>query len=298
MKPLRNILAERPLAQHCPELLDHARSPRDRKQAIAEWLEEACGRFAEELRPLLIGGAFRFSASEPVTQTAGSLALGARGPQAHYLVAPTAAAPRVLVSFDIATALGLTDRLFGGSGEVQEDTPPALPQSAALAAQRIVQAVARALAPVAEAEPLPHIAWHHNVARLEPFPRGDYCLNWAVTVMQDGHPDWNFALVALEAEIHALVDGGQPGTVRAGKAAAEAAARRGAFADIPLELSAVLAELQLPVSRLAALSPGQVIPLVPRREVPLQLGSQVIGVGAVGTFDECVALRLTRVNAS
>lgn len=302
MKPLRSILAERPLAQHCPELLGSTHSRRDRKQAIAEWLEEACGRLAEELRPLLIGGRLRAGASDVSAQTAGSLEMGAGRSEVHFLATPsgTAAgpAPRLLVSLDNQTALVLTDRLFGGPGQILAEAPTALPDSANLALERIVQALARALAPMAEAEPPPHVAWHHNLARLEAFPRGDYCLNWTVTVAQDGHPDWDFALVVLEADVHALVDGGQLGAAPVGMVAAEAAALREPFAGIPLELKAVLAELRLPVSQLATLSPGQVIPLAPRREVPLQLGSQVIGVGAVGTFDECVALRLTRLNAS
>jgi flagellar motor switch protein FliM len=67
------------------------------------------------------------------------------------------------------------------------------------------------------------------------------------------------------------------------------------FAELPLELNAVVAEFSLPLARLSGLKCGDTIPLVLSREVPLKILETTIAYGSVGAADERAALQLTRV---
>src|SRR5690606_31566751 len=68
------------------------------------------------------------------------------------------------------------------------------------------------------------------------------------------------------------------------------------FAGIPLPLRAILIDMAMPVSTLANLAPGTVIPVSVARSVPLMVGDQVIGHGSVGSMDDRTALQLARIS--
>lgn len=298
MKPVGNLIAERVLAQHCRELLGSALQPPDRKQAVAEWLGEACAALGEELRALLIGARTSASATAGGAQTAASLEQNLARAHIHYLVQSKDPLPRLVLSFDVATALALTDRLFGGAGSLTEEQAERLPQSCVVALERIARAMQRAIAaslPVEAGQC--EISTHHNLARLEAFPRGDYCCHWTIELVQEGFGNAAFGLTALESGVHALIDGRCKAPAHQPLRASPAeAARRAPFDEIPLELRAELAQLQLPLSRLANFERGQLIALVPRREIPLMLEGRRIATGTIGTLDERVALRLARIS--
>lgn len=297
MKPQIGIVAERALAQHCPELLKGSVSQPDRKQAIAEWLSELSAAFGEELRSLLIGPRPVVAAEHMGAQTAASLEQSLKDGHIHYLVSGGGAPSRVVAAFDIKTALALTDRLFGGSGTVPEQMPERLPQSASFAVERVVRALVRsvdALAPDTLSDAT--IQSHQSLARLEAFPRGDYCCNVTVTIEQDGFEAVTMSLLILEAELHALVDGKPAAGKREASAAHVERVRQAPFNSIPLEFRAALAELQLPLEQIAGLKPGQMIPLALRRDVPLLMDDRCFANGTVGTIDDQVALRLTQIS--
>ena len=65
------------------------------------------------------------------------------------------------------------------------------------------------------------------------------------------------------------------------------------FADLPLALSATLVDMQLPISRLAALMPGAVLPVAVARTVPLTLEGTVIARGTVGELDDQAAVQIS-----
>ena len=65
------------------------------------------------------------------------------------------------------------------------------------------------------------------------------------------------------------------------------------WSAIALPLRAVLVDMAVPLGTVAALEPGQVIPVSVARRVPLKVGGRVVGHGDVGVFDDCAALRLT-----
>jgi flagellar motor switch/type III secretory pathway protein FliN len=69
------------------------------------------------------------------------------------------------------------------------------------------------------------------------------------------------------------------------------------FAAMPLPLHVVLAEFDLSLARLQTLQPGDMIPLAMGRQVPLMVGETTLAHGSVGTSDDRMAIRLTRLPA-
>lgn len=66
------------------------------------------------------------------------------------------------------------------------------------------------------------------------------------------------------------------------------------FDDLPLQLRAILVDMSMPVSKLSALAPGQVIPVPVARNIPLVSGTHTLAHGAIGTMEDRVAVRLTQ----
>ncbi|OZA94179.1 MAG: hypothetical protein B7X57_02425 [Erythrobacter sp. 34-65-8] len=296
MKAQHDFVAEGRAAQHCAELLGRAQAPFDMAAASAEFAAELALSLPERLQALLAGPRVMVSDWPAEAMAAGELASNWSTPSIHFSVALGRNAPRFVISFDNAAALSLTDRLFGGRGGRQDDVPRALPNSAVLSVERLVCAVAETLARLCGQEgEAPLIASQAAFRRLGVFRRNERCLSWSFTVEQQAQDPWSLRLAVPEAAMRAVLE-----SHAGGSAAPAPATMRGPnaepFGAIPLPLTAVLAELRLPLAQLAALQPGQCIPLSIRREVPLAIGQRIIAAGTVGTLDERVALRLTQIN--
>lgn len=295
MKPVRNFVAERLAVQHCPELLRAVEQPFDMEKACAEFAAELALALPARLEALLLGPRIVVSDWPAEMMPASALASSWSGPSIHFAVLLGPALPRFVVSFDNTLALVLTDRLFGGRGGAAEEAPKVLPQSAALALERLVRGVADSVAPLcgaADAEPA--LARHAVLHRLGVFKRTARCLRWSFTVEQQGADPWNLNLAVEEGPMRAVLEQRGAGLSRATTLAVDP--QSPAFAGIPLTLTATLAELHLPLARLAGLQPGTTIPFAPRREVPLEIGGQTIATATVGALDERVALRLARLS--
>lgn len=296
MKPVRDFVAERLAVQHCAELLRDGQPPFDMAVAITDLIGELALQLPARLEALLLGPRIMVSDWPAERSTAGSLAGGWSAPSMHYAVTFGPGLPRFVISFDNALALSLTDRLFGGSGQQVIDVPKVLPQSAALAVERLVRSVAAALGPLCGASGAePVIARHAVFHRLGMFKRNTPCLHWSMTVEQQDSDPWNLSLAVDEEGLRtALEQRATEGPIRPVSYPSDP--HTAAFGEIPLALSAIVAELHLPLARLADLKPGSSVPFAPRREVPLLVGGRIIATGTVGTLDERVALRLGRIS--
>ena len=296
MKPVREFAAERVAVQHCAELLRSGQAPFDMGTACAEFTAELALALPARLETLLLGPRIVVTDWPAETKAANALASSWSAPSVHFAVSFGPAFPRFVLSFDNALALALTDRLFGGRGTPDSDIPKVLPQSAALAVERLVRAMAETVASLCGAKDIdPAIVRHAVIHRLGVFKRNARCLCWSLTVEQHGSDPWNVSLAVEEPAMRAVLEqraAGEPSR----SAAREPDPAAIAFAGIPLTLTAVLAELRLPLSRLVDLQPGMTIPFAPRRDVPLSIGEQTFATGTVGALDERVALRLTRLS--
>lgn len=75
-----------------------------------------------------------------------------------------------------------------------------------------------------------------------------------------------------------------------------ALARGNAFSAIPLAMRAVLAQVSMPVAKLAVLKPGDFIPFTPSSDVPLIVQNRTVARGRIGVLDQQVALNVTQIS--
>ncbi|MBI1402558.1 MAG: hypothetical protein GC147_05035 [Porphyrobacter sp.] len=306
MRMQHHFASARPAAQHCPELTRRGPRPDERAALLTAWRRDLARLLAEDLSGLLSGDRLTVEVSEPESLP-GHAALERIGPiAANVLLRCGPTAETALVAFDFATAIALTDRSFGGEGTPAGQAPEQLPRSAALlveeAAATIAQAITRASLGDAAAPAGAHgggevVVRSESAARLKPFAPDAEALVFTLAIANRRGCSWNGLLVIAAERMARLLP--EPGRRRAhparGRTPADPAAAP--FAAIPLPLHVVLAEVDLPLTRLQALGPGDRLPLALGRQVPLMLGERLVAHGSIGTQEDRMAIRLTRIPA-
>ena len=68
------------------------------------------------------------------------------------------------------------------------------------------------------------------------------------------------------------------------------------FADMPIDLTAVLVDMSLPLATVSALSVGQVLPVPIARNVPVKVGARTYAHGTIGALDDRVAIQITQLS--
>ena len=277
-KPIRNFIAAAPAAQHCPELIRRGPDPADllpRWQALGPRLATA---LAPRLAPVLGGAQPRVS----IGDAAGSPSLSSTS-----LIARNHCATPMVLTIDGLAVLRLIDRAFGGPGEVAPPYPATLPPSAGMVGELIEGAVCLALAEVLGLGPGDLAI---QAGRSDQVSSGTGC-NLVMTIEQPGTPAWTIGLTMRQT---GLADWLGPRRARPiqPRSADPAAAP---FADVPLPLSARLVDMRLPISAVARLSPGMVLPVAVARAVPVEAGGVVIARGTVGNQDDRIAIKLTHI---
>jgi flagellar motor switch/type III secretory pathway protein FliN len=300
----------RAAAVHCPELMAHssARGPRPEESAalMAAWQRDLARLLADDLSGLLSGDRLDVTITDP-EHLSGADTLRRIGPlAANALIRCGASGETALISFDFATAIALTDRSFGGDGRVTGNVPEALPRSAALLVEETACVIAGAITTAGFGDMPPPaglgscgevIVRSESAARLKPFPLDEQALFFVIEIANRQGSTWR-AVLALAAErmVRLLPGSGRRLPNRERRVPANGMAAP--FADLPLPLHVVLAEFDLSLARLQALSPGDMIPLAMGRQVPLMAGETLVAHGAVGTAEDRMAIRLTRIPLS
>jgi len=305
MRMAHDFAAERILAQHCPELVARGPRPEEREAQIAVWRRDLARCLAETLGALL--PADRLSAQvaapewlrgEEVLSRIGAVAANS------LLRCGEAEGAGVLLSLDHATALALAERAFGGEGRVGEPREEPLPRSALLMSDEAARAIAQALARArlgetegtggAVAAQGEVILRSESAARLRALDPAGECAFVTLRLANREGCVWSACLAAprevFEQQLLPAPDNRAAAPGEAGKAAA-------IFGAIPLNLCAVLAELDLTLGELARLAPGDLLPLAMPSAVPLRVGETLVGHGSIGTLDDRMALRFTRLPA-
>jgi flagellar motor switch protein FliM len=304
--------AARAAAQHCRELTTRGPRPEERAVLLAAWRRDLARLMAEELSALLSGDRLEVSVSDPES-LAGHAVLARIGAVAANSLLRCgglggSGAETVLLAFDFPTAIALTDRSFGGDGKPVAGAPDQLPRSAALLVDEIAATIAQTITRASMGDGVPPagaaltgevIVRSESAARLKPFePEGEALLFTIVIANRQGC-EWR-ALLAIAAERmeRLLPAPGRPHSAGGGAAKrAPASTLAAPFAAIPLPLHVVLAEIDLSLVRLQSLSPGDCLPLALGRQVPLMLGEKLLAHGSIGTFEDRMAIRLTRFPA-
>jgi flagellar motor switch/type III secretory pathway protein FliN len=296
----------RAAAVHCAELTTRGPRPEESAALLAAWRRDLARLLADDLSGLLSGDRLDASVSEPERMT-GADALRRIGPlAANALIRCGASGETALISFDFATAIALTDRSFGGDGRITGNVPEALPRSAALLVDETATMIAGAITRASYGDMPPPaggasggevIVRSESAARLKPFALDAEALFVTLEIANRQGCTWRASLaLAAERMPRLLPGGGRRARVRTPRAPATGMAAP--FATMPLPLHVVLAEFDLSLARLQSLAPGDTIPLAMGRQVPLLAGETLVAHGSVGTAEDRMAIRLTRIPVS
>ncbi len=293
MKPERSFIAERVLAQHCPELFRSA----DEGSAPAE-LVPALGRvgiklsrvFAATLAPLIGAQETVIQVGPPREITAAALAAEIAPLAANSLLSLGNAG--VLASFDAGAVLRMIDRAFGGKGQTPAPLPTAFPASAGVVIRQLEAMVTQGFAAATNAS-LEPVRRHGNLAELEAYPDTTPLVVLTFTVGEAGAEAWPILLALPFAALTGLVGEGGQAPARAGTQRSTNPAEE-PYCDLPLTLSAVIVDMHLPMSALTQLQPGSLLPVSVARNVPLRIGDKTIAHGAIGSVDDRVAIQITQ----
>ncbi|RNJ62577.1 MAG: flagellar motor switch protein FliM [Porphyrobacter sp. IPPAS B-1204] len=293
-------------ALHCAELTTRGPRPEESAALLAAWRRDLARLLADDLSGLLSGDRLDVTISEP-DRVSGADALRRIGQvAANSLLRVGALAETALLSVDFATSIALTDRSFGGDGRTTGSVPDALPRSAALLVEEAATMIAGAITRASYGDMPPPagavtrgevIVRSESAARLKPFALDADVLVFTIDIANRQGCTWRASLaVAAERMARLLPGGGRAPRARSRRTPANGLAAP--FAAVPLPLHVVLAEFDLSLARLQTLAPGDTIPLAMGRQVPLMVGDTVLAHGSVGTADDHMAIRLTRLPVS
>lgn len=294
MRPERSFIADRMVAQHCPELLGPT-APCDADLApslallsgrLALSLATGLGRLSGTEAPAVEAAAPRALTAAQMGHEVPSLAsyavLGI-GPERHKVLLTCAAAP----------VFRLVDRAFGGRGTVPNPLPAAFPLSAELLIQRLEQTLATALQEaLGGALPTVPLQRDTQLSQIAPFGPAETVFELSMSVQEPGCEPWTLSLAFPQATLAALFAGRErklpkPATPHAPDPMSEP------FASLPVTLTAVLVDMPVPFARIAALRPGDVIPVAIARSVPLIAGERTVATGAIGEYEDRIAIQIT-----
>lgn len=294
MKNESILIAERPLARHSELLATRPPETGALVKALSECTSRLASALADELAEL-IGSARPAVTIDKVEK--------APAAKVHKVIPPVAAnfqfastgGAQVLASLDYHSALVLTDQMFGGRGDWAGVSPEKLPPSANMTLDRMIGGIGNALTTTFSlGEPMAIRARSDVLGKLITMRDAETFLTLRVAIALNDAKPWHIMLVLRQGHAALLLDE----TASAATATSTGDRRRPdakPFANIPLSLTAVLARLNLPVSRISAMQPGDTIPLAIGRNVALRLADTEIARGEVGASDGALALRLTSV---
>jgi flagellar motor switch protein FliM len=293
VRPERAFVAERALAQHCPELLRQGSddvAPAELLPALARVATKLGRHFAAALSPLIGGQDLTVQAAAPRESTAAALV---------QEIAPLAAnsvfvlgSASLLASFDAAAVLRMIDRAFGGTGKSPAQLPATFPASAGVLIRQLESIVAQGIAGTigAAIEPLRRGG---SLAELEPFAGETPLAILTLTVEEAGSEPWPVQLALPLDSLADLVGEGGKAPART-PASAQTNPTEEPYCDLPLTLSAVIVDMRLPMSALTELAPGTLLPVSVARNVPLRIGDKTIAYGGIGSVDDRVAIQITQ----
>jgi flagellar motor switch protein FliM len=276
-------------ANHCDALLKRRAAPRE--------LGHDFELFGERL-----AGAMRQALSARQVRSLGMSALSADelpkrcGPLcANSVHAFGDDGKALLLSFDGRALLVQLDRALGGTGEIGKSLPAELPLSADLLAHRLEKQAASAVAGELAGLSLHSGRRGPSVAELAPFPPDAALTLLELEVTGDADAPWRIVLAVETDALPILLPRGASAHPQGG-AQRKADAGSAPFADLPLTASATLVDMAVPLHRFAGLAPGDVLPIMVARSVPLQIGDTTLARGTVGEVDKQIALQITQTS--
>ncbi len=295
MKPERSFIAERPMAQHCPELLRAGPTVSELLPQFGRFGERAARALAAGLAALGGGMAPEVRAGKPQETTAAALPGRLDPLTAHCRLELRAGGQPFLAAIDGEGILRLVDRAFGGSGKAPSPLPDAFPLSAELMIGRVGAMVAAAVAgALGGTKDAVALARHDTeLAEVAPFSGQDPVAVLALDIEEPGMAAWPVTLVLPLPALSALFGHGERApAARTPRAPAHPADEP--FGDVPMQLSAAIVDTRMPFAALSNLKVGDIVPVAVARSVPISIGDRVIARGTIGAMDDRVAIQITQ----
>lgn len=292
MRPEGAFVAERALAVHSDRLVRRPPAagelaadlgtaiPRV-EQALAEALTELLGA-----RPEVTCGKLERTGAARLHKLVDAVALNC--------ALGTGDARLLVLSIAHADVMAVTDQVFGGAGERSATRPDRLSGAAELVARRLEAAVGEALDSAFELPAALQPAMRSEVLGrfVSAADTGEFLLLTA-SVARGGEGGWTMRLMLRPEQAAVLLQAGgmsssqgQNGPRRPDETP---------FAGLALPLTAVLAELRMPLAQLSRLAVGDVLPLPTAGLARLKLAENEIARGEIGSREGLLALRLTRI---
>lgn len=292
MKPERAFVAERTVAQHCPELLRSSPAPAELVPSLARLGERLARALSTSLAPLSGGDAPMVRCEAPRECAASELANEIGLLAANSLLG--AGEVSFLASLDAGAVLRLVDRAFGGRGEAPDPLPDAFPLSAELMIIRLEAIVAAASASaLGRLDGVRKLRRDGNIVQLAPFAAAERLAVLDLIVADGSRAPWHVTLAFPLASLAELLDQGDMAPARNTRHAPINPSDE-PFGEVPLTVSAVLVDMCIGFSALSALEPGQILPVAVHRSVPLKIGDKTVAHGTIGALDDRVAVQITQ----
>ncbi len=291
------MVAERRAALHCAELLRRSPEPEELLPALGTLGRRLAGALGPALAALVGSDEPQIAVIEPALVYENELAAEIGALAANCLIAAGSPGSTLVASIDGAAVLQLVDRAFGGSGQAPRQLPREFPLSAQLMIERleglVVQCLGEALGS-RDTDPVRALRHETSFGDLAPFPAAARLALLQLDVIEGTRAPWKLRLALPLATLPKLLRCSDTTGTGSGKSArADPAAAP--FADVPLSLKAVLVDMAIPLSAIAALEPGSVLPVSVARAVPILTGTTLVARGAIGTEDDRIAIKLTQL---
>ncbi|CAM4155914.1 Flagellar motor switch protein FliM [Novosphingobium lubricantis] len=297
MKPERALVAERAIARHDAALLRPGPNVADLVPALARMSERMARILRDALVPLL-GGAEPQVASMKPSETdfadfCSEIPRLAANSLFHIGNAP------FMATIEGENVLRLVDRAFGGPGDTPGSLPKEFPLSADLMIGRIEQMLGSCLAQAlgaAAGGTIRAVRRDTSLAQLQAMPDATRIASLAFNVTEPGRMPWGIALAFpfdTLAQVFAHGESSRPPRAPRGPASPVDAP----FGDVPVEVSAVLVDMRLPLAAISRLEAGQVLPVSIARNVPLAIGGKTYAHGSIGALDDCVAIQINTLSS-
>lgn len=290
----------RPMAQHCAELIrSKGPRPEDRAADISAWCRDLGQELAQELSQLFTNGKLTVTVAQPEMLSGTDVFERIGLVAANSLLRCNSSGGTALFTLDFATAIALTDCSFGGDGHLPDQVPEQLPGSAALLVEQVAGMVAQAIAVSngsAENARGDVLVRSESVTRLKPFAADGQVALFSIAILVSSGQQWSAHLAICEAALIDFLPGSENTATARRHSDLSDGAENGAFAEMPMQVEAVLSEIDMSLSQLERLSPGDEIPLAISGELPLRVGADILAHGKIGTLENRMALRVTRLH--
>lgn len=297
MKPERALIAERPLARHCPELMRSGPTHADLAPSLARFGERLSRHLTVSFARLWNDETVEVRSADPRECTMADLLAETAPLAANTLFCAGGRDAHILACVDAEAPLRLVDRAFGGKGEAPSPLPEAFPLSAELMISRLETEIAAGIARTFQAQSdddFRAVRRDNSLGELAPFAADAQLLTLALTVTEQENTPWQVTFAFPMATLSKLFGNGDQSRAPGSRPKGKADPTGETFGDIPLTLRATIVDMNIPFSSLSALRPGQILPVAVARSVPLTIGDRIIAHGTVGEMDDRIAVQIVK----